>query len=111
MNYRHYIIVRRDLPPGVTAAQTTHAAGESFAAYVERWGKRPDEPTYAIVLAVPTERQLKALEKKLKTHRIRHEAIREPDEPWNGALMAIGLQPVCPTAKSVRAVLKNYPLL
>jgi hypothetical protein len=29
----HYIVVRRDLPVGVTVAQVAHAAGESFAAY------------------------------------------------------------------------------
>lgn len=108
-NLTHYIIVRRDLPLGVIAAQTTHAAGESFAAYVERWKSRPVSPTYAVVLEAASSRQLRKLEGQLKAHGVQHKAIREPDAPWNGALMAIGLWPV--DRVLVRHLLKHYRLL
>jgi peptidyl-tRNA hydrolase len=112
---KHYIIVRRDLQflkgkklihmgigsnIGVTAAQVTHAAGESFAMFVldeavHHHSKRLKNlsGTIAVVLGVPNERALKAVEKKLLLFGIRHVAVREPDEPWNGQLMAIGLWP------------------
>lgn len=48
--------------------------------------------TTAVVLGA-TRRQLRALEKRLLAHGVPHVAIREPDPPWNGALMAIGLVP------------------
>jgi peptidyl-tRNA hydrolase len=114
----HYIIARRDLDPdligykkdwlcgdfgsvlGITAAQVTHAAGESFA----QWANVPSNRTrlahfgiptgtIACVLGVPNERRLKAIEKKLIAEGIKHVAIREPDAPWNGRLMTIGLYP------------------
>jgi peptidyl-tRNA hydrolase len=115
MSYIHYIIVRRDLKfskgkklihttgvgstLGTTAAQVTHAAGESFAAFTRDSHKRLGrhiEPagTIAVVLGVPSESALRAWEKKLLRYRVQHVAIREPDAPWNGQLMAIGLWPV-----------------
>jgi peptidyl-tRNA hydrolase len=112
---KHYIIVRRDLQfpsgkklvhktgvgsnVGVVAAQVTHAAGESFAMFVlnevHNYSKRLKNlsGTIAVVLGVPNERALKAVEKKLLLFGIRHVAVREPDAPWNGQLMAIGLYP------------------
>ena len=95
MALTHYIIVRRDLPLGVVCAQVTHAAGESFG----RWacGRSTydvwQSGTTAVVLGVGTQRRLLNLEKKLKRHHVPHVAVREPDAPWNGQLMAIGLYP------------------
>lgn len=85
------------------AAQLTHAAGESSP------GKLPSG-TRAIVLAVDSERALALLEERLRQAGLDHVAIREPDPPWSGALMAIGLMPVRTTAQ-VRRVLARLPLL
>jgi hypothetical protein len=48
------------------------------------------------------------LEEKLRRLCIPHAAIREPDAPWNGALMAIGIEPVVDrnTVKKVTSSLK-----
>jgi hypothetical protein len=95
---RHYCIVRADLPRGVLAAQLIHAAGESG----------PAEPgTYAVALAASNERQLANIELRLQFEGTPHRSIREPDPPWCGALMAIGVPPL-----STRpAALKSLPLL
>lgn len=98
----HYIIVRSDLPLGALAAQITHAAGESVIEPVP-------SGTHAVVLAVPNQAKLLALERKLIDLNIPHAAIREPDEPWNNELMTIGLKP---THKHlVKKVLSNLSLL
>lgn len=83
----HYCIVRADLPRGVLAAQLIHAAGESSAGRVPKG-------TTAVVLAARDEAHLSSLERRLLRLRIDHRAIREPDPPYHGALMAIGLAPV-----------------
>lgn len=82
----HYCIVRRDLPVGVIAAQLIHAAGESSP------GNLP-EATRAVALAVPDEKSLLDLETSLSVAGVSFKSIREPDPPYYGALMAIGLVP------------------
>lgn len=99
----HYVIVRADLPRGVLAAQLVHAAGESST------GTLPPDTT-AVALGVAGEDELLALEQRLVAARVSHRAIREPDPPWCGALMAIGLVPVADRA-SVRAHLRALKLL
>lgn len=135
----HYIVVRRDLPLGVLAAQVTHAAGESFykLACVAQVREHPvsnrevagsspaagstsfpgssekervdnDEAagsipargatfdpseTYAIVLGARNESRLLKLERALREAGVPHVAVREPDSPYNGQLMAVGLVP------------------
>lgn len=98
----HYCIIRKDLPLGVMAAQLIHAAGESSP------GNLP-EHTFAVCLAVSDEPALLALEERLARADIPHTAIREPDAPWNGQLMAIGIRPLDRTI--VRKYLAQYPLL
>jgi len=95
--------LREDLPRGVLAAQTVHAAGESSP------GALP-EGTYAVVLGVPNEAALLLIEERLCAFGIVHKAIREPDPPWCGALMAIGVVPVV-DRKPVRRALGQLPLL
>jgi hypothetical protein len=87
----------------VLAAQLTHAAGESSP------GALPSG-TRAIVLAVADEPSLARLEERLRLADVAHVAIREPDAPWCGALMAIGLVPVRERAP-VRRALGRMPLL
>lgn len=82
----HYVIVRADLPLGVQLAQTIHAAGESSP------GSLPPH-THAIALHAATEAELIELEMRLGENGFKFNSIREPDEPWNGQLMAIGIEP------------------
>lgn len=63
-----------------------HAAGET--------GRVPNGTTYAVVLGVKNEWELIKLHKKLSLSNIPHKCIYEPDEPYCGALMSIGLYPI-----------------
>lgn len=96
------MIVRRDLPIGTLAAQIIHAAGESSP------GNLPED-TFAVALAADSELQLLSIEQKLKNKNIPHAAIREPDAPWLGQLMAIGIAPC--DRSLVRKEIGNLPLL
>jgi peptidyl-tRNA hydrolase len=78
--------VRADVPHGVQAAQLIHAAGESSTGNLPRG-------TYAIALAANDEKHLWNISQLLITEGIMHKLILEPDAPWNGALMAIGIVP------------------
>jgi len=79
-----------------------HAAGESAL------GPLPPA-THAIALSVPDEAALLGIEARLREARVPHVAIREPDPPWCGALMAVG---VCPAPKArLRPFLRRLPLL
>lgn len=82
----HYVVTRSDLPTGVLAAQTIHAAGESAALRV------PDPGTRAVALTADAG-ELEDLEQRLIAAGVAHVAIREPDAPWCGALLAVGLAP------------------
>lgn len=83
------MIVRSDAPPGVQLAQTIHAAGQS--------AQLPDAspaspPTIAVALAASPD-ELAALAHALAAADVRHVLVHEPDAPWCGALMAIGMVP------------------
>jgi hypothetical protein len=98
----HYVIVRTDLPLGLLAAQIVHAAGES--------AHRPLPPdTHAVVLAVPDEVSLRTVATRLSAAGIEHHLVCEPDAPWYGQAMAIG---VCPRDRgAVRRCVSDLPLL
>lgn len=97
----HYVIVRTDLPIGVVAAQIAHAAGESSPGNLA-------EGTHAIVLGVPDEQALRDLATRVAAAGLRFTPIFEPDAPYYGQYMAIGLAPV---PRSVgRKVLSSLPL-
>lgn len=98
----HYCVVRDDLPRGVLAAQLIHAAGESGA------GQRG---LYAVALVVRDEAALLLVEDRLRFHEVPHRAIREPDPPWCGQLMAIGVVPMVRDDRDLRRVLQRLPLL
>lgn len=80
-----------------------HAAGESVQE------KLPPN-TFAVALAAKSEEHLGFLEDKLRRLSIPHVAIREPDAPWNNALMAIGILPVADRAQ-LKKVTSGLPLL
>ena len=99
----HYCILRGDLPRGVLAAQLIHAAGESSP------GDLPKN-TFAVALSAKSESHLGFIEQKLQRLNIPHHAIREPDEPWCGALMAIGIPPV-EDRELIKKATSSLPLL
>jgi hypothetical protein len=99
----HYVVVRRDLPHGVQVAQVIHAAGESSP------GNLP-EATHAVALHAKDEAQLLKIERALHEAGFQFKAIREPDAPWSGALMAIGLSPVT-RSPTLRQLLGKLPLV
>ena len=98
----HYVIVRTDLPKGIQAAQIVHAAGESSP------GNLP-EGTFAVVLAAPNEKALKTIARRLAEACIRFVPISEPDPPYCGQLMALGLVPK--RKEELRRQLSSLPLL
>lgn len=100
----HYCIVRDDLPRGVIAAQLVHAAGESAG------GELPPG-VRAVVLAVPDERSLVRVAARLHDLGVPHRVIREPDPPWCGAAMAIGMCPIAETDRRAHSVLARLPTL
>ncbi len=65
-------------------------------------------PTTAVALEAPLEILL-AIEQRLLDAEIPHVLVREPDEPWRGAPMAIGVVPM-PRAH-VRRLLAHLPLV
>lgn len=79
-----------------------HAAGESSPGNLS-------SGTFAICLAVDDEQHLLQVEQDLIAYGIPHVAIREPDAPYNGALMAIGLAPC--ERKTARRVTSRLALL
>lgn len=99
---RHYCIVRGDIPYGMQLAQVVHAAGES-----SRGIELPSD-THAVALQARSELELLAVEAKLKAAGIPHRAIREPDLPYEGQLLAIGVHPLA--GKEVRRLLSSLPL-
>ena len=98
----HYVIVRADLPLGTIVAQTIHAAGESSP------GDLP-QGTRAVALAARSESELLALERRLTSRQIAHAAIREPDPPFYGQLLAIGVAPC--DRELVRKEVSSLPLI
>ena len=84
--FAHYCVVRNDVPLGVLAAQLLHAAGESSP------GNLPSG-TIAVALSAEDEIELLRVEQRLLKYDIPHVSIREPDAPFYGELMAIGIKP------------------
>lgn len=83
-------------------AQTIHAAGESVRDPVP-------SHTYAVALKARSEAQLVELHVRLERAGIACVLIREPDPPWNGAAMALGITPCDRTL--VKKYLSQLPLL
>lgn len=87
------------MPIGVVCAQLLHAAGESG----------PAEPgTYALVVSAANEAELLKHEDELLRLGVPIASIREPDAPYCGALMAIGIRPM--PKRSLPKFLKKLPL-
>jgi peptidyl-tRNA hydrolase len=80
----HFVIVREDLPKGFLAAHVAHAAGES--------GPAPPG-SIAVVLGVPNEAELLAIDARLTMRGVPHVLIRENAGPYDGQATAIGVHP------------------
>jgi hypothetical protein len=78
------------------------------AAHSTRFALPPD--TRAVALAARGEAHLRLIAARLRHAGIDHCAIREPDPPWCGALMAIGIVPVADRSV-VRRVTRSLKLL
>ena len=61
-----------------------HAAGETGPATTG---------THAVILAIPNEQSLLQLAERLSLKGLDFHLIHEPDAPWNGQAMALGLRP------------------
>ena len=97
----HYCIVRKDLPLGVLSSHLVHASADTGPV---------DPGTHALVLSATAENNLLKIEQQLSRYQIKHHSIREPDSPWNGELMAIGLYPTSDRG-SVKPITKKLRLL
>ncbi len=96
------MIVRADLPHGIQSAMIIHASDES----------PPDKPvpgTYAIALTCADEVSLARQAARLEQAGIAFTRIYEPDPPWNGALMALGIFPR--RKEELRRYLSSLPCL
>ena len=92
----HYLLIRRDLPFGTCLAQLAHAAGNSVGEWmvnkpplITEWA----DPMTVVVLGVRNQRVLLSWIRRLNKQNIKYTVVREPDEPWNGEAMAIGVWP------------------
>jgi hypothetical protein len=81
-----------------------HAAGESSGAVAI------PQNTFAVALAAKDELHLEFIEAKLRRLAIPHQTIREPDAPFFGALMAIGIHPVADRS-TIKKVTKGLQLI
>ena len=97
--------MRGDVPSGVQLAQTIHAAGWS-AQLPGAHAAAP--PTIAVALAASVD-ELVLIGARLAAEGVPHVRVHEPDEPWRGALMAIGVVPM-PRAL-VRRFVAHLPLV
>lgn len=84
------------------AAMLVHAAANSAQ------GTQPD--THVVVLAASDEQALQALSNELTLSAIPHVAFHEPDVPYCGQLMAVG---ICPLGerRMVRRFLRGFSLV
>lgn len=63
----------------------------------------------AVVLGARSESKLLRLERLLLQHGVPHVAVREPDAPWSGQLMAVGLEPTA-DLEAVRDLVNEFQI-
>lgn len=98
----HYCIVRKDIPLGSQAAQLIHAAGDSS------FGNLPSD-THAVALHARDQPELLRIHEKLTAAGIQHKLVREPDPPFNGEAVAIGVVPM--PRDQVSKLVSQLPLI
>lgn len=85
-----YVVLHKSLlnSPGAACAQAIHAATESIR-------KLPvADDTHAVVLMADSSLQLEGQADKLKGAGVAFALICEPDEPYRGAAVALGVAPM-----------------
>lgn len=84
-----YIVLHQSVRnhPGVIACQAAHAAGESLRAPAA-------SDTHVVALVAEKSHDLVALSLTLREAGIHHALICEPDEPYNGSAVAVGIEPL-----------------
>lgn len=101
----HYVIVRKDLPIGVLAAMTVHAAGESAASLGPGFAGAT-----AVVLEAKDEAHLNEIYDYLwEAKFVDVVLVHEPDGPYHGQLMAIGVVPG--ERETLGPLMKKFTLL
>lgn len=83
------------LPASLYLGDRTFDLKPRLQRFLEQRGVLPPEvpkPT-VVILGARSEQRLLTLERQLTEVGVRHVAVREPDAPWDNALMAIGLVP------------------
>lgn len=99
-----YVISRRDLPPGVQAAQSVHAITEFSFEYPEIFREWYENSNYICILASTDENELIKLSERLKKKEVKHSIFREPD--LNNELTAIAIEP----GRDSKKACSSYPL-
>lgn len=93
----HYGFTRADLPTITQTVQLWHAAGESSPGKLS-------QGTFARLLMVENEHALRNLGWELFKAGIKVTLIFEPDPPCNGALTAIGVEPILQGTSKYKAI-------
>lgn len=96
-----YIVLHKSCAnrPGIAAAQSAHAACGSMTG--------PENPeTHRVILSADSSAALEAIASELAVAGLHHVVIREPDEPYNGTAVAVGVEPM--DRAKVRGLLANF---
>ena len=82
-----YIVLHKSCGnlPGIAAVQAVHAATECLRELPVA------ATTHVCILQANTSADLEALAVRLTDNGIHHTIIREPDSPYNGAAVAVGI--------------------
>jgi peptidyl-tRNA hydrolase len=99
-----YIVTRRDLRPGLQAAQACHAVTDLILTYPEEAQKWREDSNFLIVLSVENEQELCELAIELARTNMHWCKFREPD--MNNELTALAVLP----DKYSEKFFRNLPL-
>ena len=97
-----FVVTRRDLPPGLQAAQVLHAFREFILHYPDEEERWFQESNTICILDVPDEQALHALLERAQEGGLKVAAFREPD--LEGELTALTLEP------RAKSLCRNLPL-
>lgn len=105
MTAYQYIVLHQSVKnhPGVCAVQAAHAAGESC------FDGPANGETHVVALVAETSAALEMLHVSLDKAAIQHVTIREPDAPYKGAAVAVGIKPM--DRESVRSHVAHFKVL
>ena len=98
------IVVRRDLRPGLQAAQAGHALTDLILKYTEQAKRWRDESNFLIILSVANEQELSELSRELSRTEMLWSGFREPD--LNNSLTAVAVLP----SRYTERFFENLPL-